>query len=157
MGFRIRETMMGTHEFHNGAGARGQHPFGFEVTWGPERLREWLSPTSARFMWQELEGKVLIGGLTGWVDCRGTLDLQYFSKQRIRYCFDAEVQGTIYRYVGEKVNIHPLNLPVSHTTCFGHLTELSTGKLISTSVVTFKMRDLWSFVRSVKAYSGGRG
>lgn len=148
MGFRIRELMMGYHEYHEGP--PGRQPFGFRLTWGPDRLRDWLNPFGERFMWQEAHGEVLIGGLTDWTPCSGTLELQYVSHRRIRYCFDAVVDGVIYRYVGEKLNINPINLPVSHTTCYGTLTELESGRLVSTSLVFFKLRHLPRFAGSLR-------
>jgi hypothetical protein len=52
--------------------------------------------------------------------------------------------------VGEKVNIKLWNLPVSHTTCVGRVTELESGKLISTSVTIFRMRTLPAFLGSFR-------
>ena len=142
MGFRTTEAMQGTHEFRDGRTPAGPFPFEFRVTWGPDRLGPWLDPTSPRFLWQPLEGEVLAGGLCGWTPCKGTLALEYLGRRRIRYELDFEVDGTVYRWVGEKVDIRPWNLLVSHTTCHGTLTELATGKLVSTAVVTFRLRDL---------------
>jgi hypothetical protein len=150
MGFRIDELMSGYHRFHDGAGPSGKHPFAFRVTWGPDRLRDWINPLSDRFMWQELSGEVQVGGLsTAWAPCTGTLELLYHQR-RIRYVFDANVEGRHLRYVGEKVNISPINLPFSHTTCFGTLTEQGTGRLLSTSVVTFKLRHLPGFLLTAR-------
>lgn len=142
MGFQTSELMRGQHEFHDGAGPEGVHPFAFRVRWGPERLRDWLNPTHAGFLWQELRGEVLVGGLCDWTPCAGTLHLQYFGYRRIRYDFDFDVGDTTYHYVGDKKNVRPWNLPVSHTTCFGVVTERATARLVSTSVVLFHLRDL---------------
>ena len=141
MGFRATETMRGHHEFQGG-GPAGQHPFAFRGTWGPDRLRDWLNPMSDHFMWQELKGEVRAGGLCDWTPMRGTLHLQYLPQRRIRYDFDFEVEGRGYHYVGTKQNIRLWNLPVSHTTCYGTLTERASGRLVSSGVVLFKMRDL---------------
>lgn len=143
MGFRVTEVMRGTHERCDGQPPAGPQPFVFRVTWGPDRLRDWVNPISGRFLWQELEGEVQAGGLCdAWTRCRGTLALEYFGRRRIRYELDFEAGGGVFRFVGEKVNIRPWNLLVSHTTCTGTITELATGKLISTAVVTFRLRDL---------------
>lgn len=148
MGFRVTETMSGTHELRDGP--PGAQPFAFRVTWGPDKLREWVDPTNDRFLWQRLEGQVMAGGLCDWTPCRGTLALEYLTRQRIRYDLDFEVRGVVHRFVGEKVNIRPWNLFVSHTTCTGTVTELATGRLVSTAVVTFKLRDLPRMVLSTR-------
>jgi hypothetical protein len=150
VGFRMTETMTGTHEFRDGRGPAGPLPFAIEVTWGTDRLAQWIDPTSGRFLWNTLEGRVLAGGLCDWTPCRGTLALEYFARGRIRYELDLEVAGTTYRWVGEKTGIRPWNLLWTHTTCHGTLTELATGKLVSTSVVTFKLRDMPRFVLSTR-------
>jgi hypothetical protein len=143
MGFKARELMQGHHEFHDGYGPPGRHPFAFRARWGPDRLRDWLDPRKETFLWQELDGEVLAGGLgEGWTPCRGTLHLQYFPQRRIRYDFDFEAGGRTFRYVGDKQNIRLWNLLVSHTTCFGVVTERSTDRLVSTGVTLFRMRDL---------------
>ena len=148
MGFRITETMRGTHELREGP--PGPQPFAFRVTWGPDRLRDWVNPVSDRFLWQPLEGQVLAGGLCDWTPCRGTLALEYFARRRIRYELDFDVRGVVHRFVGEKVNIRPWNLLVSHTTCTGAITELATARLVSTVVVTFRLRDLPAMVLSTR-------
>ena len=51
-GFSIREAMTGNHEFQVGFGPPGVHPFGFRLTWGPERITDWLNPLGDRFLWQ---------------------------------------------------------------------------------------------------------
>ncbi len=150
MGFRIREVMTGTHEFQDGRQPSGSQPFRFRVAWGPERMLAWLNPLSDQFLWQELEGEVQVGGLCDWTPCRGTLELQYFSRGRIRYSFDFRVDDVTYHYIGEKVHIRPWNLPFSHTTCFGTLTELESGKLVSTSLVHFKLHHLPGFLTTLR-------
>ena len=145
MGFVVQETMSGTHELESGWGAPGRQPFAFRVAWGPERLREWLDPRSPQFLWQELEGEVRLGGLDGvpeWAPCRGTLELDYFGSARIRYVFDVPAGERTFRFQGDKVELRPWNLLVTHTTCFGTLTELESGRLVSRSVTRFRLRDL---------------
>lgn len=143
MGFRAREIMRGHHEFHDGYGPAGRHPFAFRARWGPDRVRDWLDPRKPSFLWQELEGEVLAGGLSdGWAPCAGTLHLQYLPERRIRYDFDFDVGGRTYHYVGDKQNIRLWNLLVSHTTCYGVVTERGTGRLVSTGVTLFHFRDL---------------
>ena len=149
MGFSTRETMSGTHEFVRGAGPSGQQPFAFRLRWGPERLSEWLNPFGQRFLWQECEGEVLVGGLCGWTPCRGTLELRYWER-RIRYSLDFEVAGAAYHYRGEKADIRLWNLAVSHTTCHGTLAEVESGKLVSTSLVTFKLHHLPRMLTSLR-------
>ncbi len=150
LGFRIDERMTGSHEFEPGMGPPGSHPFEFVVSWGPDRLDRWLRPSEPDFMVQPMKGIVTAGGLCEAAPIEGTLALEYFESRRIRYSFRFEVDGTEYEHVGEKVNIRPWNLPVSHTTCFGVLKEVETGRLVSRSVTFFRMRSLLSFVTSFR-------
>ncbi len=147
MRLRLYEEMTGHHEFTDGGGPAGRHPFAFRVGWGPERLREWLDPRHPGFLWSDVAGEVRIGGLCEWTPCRGSLALEYLGARRIRYAFDLEVEGTVYRYLGDKVNLRLWNLPVSHTTCFGVLTKRATGRLVSTSVTRFHLRRLPRMLR----------
>lgn len=146
MGFQTYETMRGHHEFV-GEGPPGRQPFAFRGAWGPDRLRDWLNPASDRFLWQELRGEVLAGGLCDWTPMQGTLAMQYFGLRRIRYEFDFEVAGEGYRWLGDKHDIRLWNLPFSHTTCSGALTHRASGRLVSTGVVFFQMRDLPGLLR----------
>ncbi|MEQ1504732.1 MAG: hypothetical protein ABMB14_21015 [Myxococcota bacterium] len=146
MGFRAREVMRGEHEFVDGAGPPGPHPFVFRATWGPESVRDWLDPRKPTFLWQELDGEVLAGGLCDWTPCQGTLHLQYLGRRRIRYEFDFEVDGVVYRYLGDKSNLRWWNLAVTHTTCAGVVTERATGRLVSTGTTRFHLRDLPRFL-----------
>jgi hypothetical protein len=149
-GFKMDEVMTGFHEFEAGAGPTGLRPMEFKVTWGTERLGPWLNPTSGKFMTNDLEGTVSIDGLCADSPCKGRLELRYFDQRRIRYVFDFEVGGVAYQYVGEKVNILPWNLAVSHTTCFGRVTEVKSGKLVSSSVVFFRFSTVPKFVSSLR-------
>ena len=146
-GFTAVEEMRGVHELRD---APGRRPFAFRVRWGPERLRDWLDPRGPGFLWQELDGECVADGLFGWSPCRGTLHLDYLGAGRIRYVFDVDAGGRVLRYVGDKVHIRPWNLPFSHTTCVGTLTDLATGVLLSTSVVRFPLRDLPWLLASVR-------
>lgn len=150
LGFAIDEVMTGHHRFEPGLGPEGDLPFEFRVTWGPPNLLAWLDPADDRFMRHDLAGTLTAGGLGEAIPCAGSLELLYLSKHLIRYAFTFERAGTRYRYVGEKVNIKLWNLPVSHTTCFGRLTEEATGRLVSTSVTHFRMRTLPAFVLSLR-------
>ena len=151
MGFEITEQMTGSHTFEQGQGPRGRHPLQFRAIWGPRRLRDWLNPLGDRFLWQELSGEIQIGGLTdGWVPCQGQLELRYFRDRSIRYVFDLDVDGELFRFKGEKVNILPWNLATSHTTCFGVLVRLSTGELVSTSVTHFRLWTALPFLASLR-------
>lgn len=141
-GFRARERMRGHHEFHDGYGPPGRHPFVFRASWGPDRLRDWLDPRKPSFLWQTLDGEVLAGGLCDWTPFTGTLHLQYLPQRRIRYDFEFDVNGKVYRYIGDKTNLRLWNLAVTHTTCHGVVTEQATGKLVSTGVTLFHLRDL---------------
>ncbi len=149
-GFEMEELMSGHHEFEPGMGPEGKQPFEFCVKWGAADLSEWSSPKSDSFMTNFLEGTVTVGGLCYNAPCRGTLHLMYFSEYKIRYTFEFEANGKSYTFIGEKVNIKPWNLPVSHTTCYGTLTETETKKLVSRSLTFFKLRTAPSFISSFR-------
>jgi hypothetical protein len=150
MSFAITETMAGRHTPVEGG---KDHPFEFEVTWGPGHLREWANPLSERFGWNRLAGRVRAGGLFDWTPCEGSLSLEY-ARGRIIYAFDAVVDGRPVRFHGEKVNIRPWNLSFSHTTCFGTLVDLESGRLLSRVVVGFRMRDMPRFLGSLRWVRG---
>ena len=149
-GFQIDEAMTGDHEFESGCGPEGKHFFEFRVTWGAPSAIAFLNPKSRSFFEADLEGSVTVGGLCERAPCKGKLELKYFTEQKIRYTFDFEVDGMDYHFVGEKVNILPWNLPVSHTTCFGTVKESKSGKLISRSVTFFKMHTAPKFLSSFR-------
>ncbi|MCB9688465.1 MAG: hypothetical protein H6735_25740 [Alphaproteobacteria bacterium] len=143
MGFRAREIMRGYHEFAEGMGPPGRHPFTFRASWGPDRLRDWLDPRKPTFLWQELTGEVDADGLCEAAPCRGTLHLRYVPDRTIRYVFEFDDDhGRALRYEGTKENLRPWNLLVTHTTCFGTVTEVATGRLVSRGVTFFRLRDL---------------
>jgi hypothetical protein len=149
-GFRMDEVMSGTHVFQPGCGPEGHLPFEFTVTWGPDDLRSWLDPQSDDYLSQVLEGTITIGGLCEAAPCKGRLELHYFDEHTLRYTLEFEVGGVRYRYIGEKVNIQAWNLPVSHTTCVGVVTEVETGRLISRSVTHFRLRTIPAFLGSLR-------
>ncbi|MBU2488142.1 MAG: hypothetical protein KKA60_02000 [Proteobacteria bacterium] len=150
VGFSMDEVMSGSHQFEPGMGPPGRHPFEFRVTWGPRNMAKWANPLNEEFMTQPLEGTVTVGGMCYRVPCKGTLELAYFTEGKIRYTFEVSVEGKDYHFVGEKVNIRPWNLPVSHTTCFGTLVEKETGKLVSRSVTFFKLWRTPTFLASLR-------
>jgi hypothetical protein len=151
LGFRMNEVMSGSHHFINDAGPPGEHPMSFEVEWGTRHLGTWLNPAGSNFMRNYLEGTVSVGGLVEQAHCHGTLELLYFSQAKIRYTFDfKDDNGTPFQYVGEKVNIRPWNLHRTHTTCYGTITNLDTGKDISKSILYFKLATLPGFAASFR-------
>jgi len=150
LGFLIDEVMSGTHEFEPGCGPRGTFPFEFRVSWGPTDIRRWANPRDSEFLCQRLAGRVSIGGLCHDLPCEGSLKLRYFTKHTIRYRFDFVMDGKTYRYLGEKVNILPWNLPTSHTTCFGTVVDRSNGVLVSRSVTHFRLKTAFDFVTSFR-------
>ncbi len=151
-GFSMDEIMTGTHEFAAGAGPAGVHPFEFKVRWGASDMGGFLDPSSKKFMVNDMEGTVTVGGLCEETPCRGTLELRYFKDQKIRYAFTFTARGATYQFIGEKVNILPWNLPTSHTTCFGTLTD-GAGQLISRSLTFFRLRTAPAFLASFKLAS----
>jgi len=150
LGFTMHEVMTGDHEFEPGCGPPGRHPMEFRVTWGPRSFGEWFDSNHELHATNELEGAVTVGGLCVNAPCQGTLKLLYLAEHKIRYTFEFDANGQRYRYVGEKVNIQPWNLQTSHTTCFGRLTEVATGKLVSTSVLHFRFATVPQFVTSLR-------
>jgi hypothetical protein len=150
IGFVMEEVMSGEHRFEPGFGDPAPRPMEFRVTWGPKELKDWINWRGDKFMWQELHGTVSIDGLCDNAPCDGTLELKYFSEHILRYTFTFTAKGKEYRFVGEKVNIQPWNLPVSHTTCYGVLTEAKTGKLVSKSVTHFRLSTTPAFLGSFR-------
>lgn len=150
VGFRIDEVMSGSHTFEPGCGPAGRLPMEFRVTWGHPHLAKFANPLDDQFGKAELAGTVSIDFLCQDTPCQGTFELNYLSEHTIRYQFEFDANKVRFRYVGEKVNIWPWNLPVSHTTCFGTLIEVATGKLISRSVVHFRMSTMLPFVASFR-------
>lgn len=150
LGFLMDEVMIGEHEFEPEFGEAGRRPMEFRTTWGPKHLSEWINPFGEKFLWQELTGTITIDGLCRDMPASGELELKYFDEHLLRYTLRFRVNNTDYKFVGEKVNIKPWNLPVSHTTCYGVLTEEKTGALVSKSVTHFKMYTAPAFLASMR-------
>lgn len=150
LGFLIDETMTGYHRFERLSKPSDKKFMEFNVSWGPKNIAKWINPQSDSFMTQPLWGTVTIEGLCHKVPCRGKLEIKYFDEHIIRYTFEFRAKKKDYLYIGEKVNIQLWNLPVSHTTCFGRLTEKATGKLVSTSVTYFKFSSMLKFLSSLR-------
>ena len=151
VGFRIDELMSGHHML----GVDGkERPMSFNITWGPDDILKWLNPFSDSFLTQELSGTVTIGGLCTDVPCSGTLELLYFTKQKIRYTFTFNTLSvdrnsvSRFRFVGEKINLRPWNLHRTHTTCYGEL--WLNNRSISKSVTYFKLNTLLKFLSSFR-------
>lgn len=137
LGFTVDEKMTGWHESVGEPGMR--LPFEFHVTWGTESLRDMLSPNIRL----GLMGTIDAGELATEKRCLGTLQLRYMLDASIKYVFMFEGDdGEVYEYQGQKVNIKPWNLLTSHTTCFGTVTKMLTGELVSRGVTHFQFRSL---------------
>jgi NAD(P)-dependent dehydrogenase (short-subunit alcohol dehydrogenase family) len=147
-GFRVDEEMTGYHELEPGFGTPGRRPMSFRVSWGADDIGAWLR-RGATTEPLRLDGRVAVDGLVEDAACSGTLELRY-GEGRIRYAFDFAAHGRRYHFVGEKVNIKPWNLPTSHTTCFGRLTD-DDGRLVSTSVLLFRLERLPALVKSFRS------
>jgi hypothetical protein len=150
LGFLVNETMTGTHEFEPGAGEPGQKFMEFRAIWGPKHVAEFMNPVSGKFFYNDMTGTVTIEGLCDDAPFVGSLELLYFTEAKIRYTFTFEANGTEYLYIGEKIDIRPWNLHRTHTTCFGTLSERDTGRLVSKSVLYFKLKTVPAFVASVR-------
>jgi hypothetical protein len=150
IGFRMTEDMTGWHEYLPGRGPAGVQPFSFRVDWGTDRVKDCVAHDGGLHFVQSLAGTVTVGGLCDATPCRGSLDLRYLADRRLVYDFTFTVGETTYRWVGQKVNVRPWNLPVSHTTCFGTLTDATSGRLVSRGVVLFRLATVPAFVMSIR-------
>ncbi|MEW6442184.1 MAG: hypothetical protein AB1640_14700 [bacterium] len=149
VGFRIHETMTGSHEFVGKAGPAGQFPFSFEIDWGADRAADFVNPFSwSGFLTAQAAGVIRAGGLVDASPCEGSLELRYFSEAKVRYRLSFSVERRRYEYIGEKVGIRPWNLHRSHTRCYGVIHDLGSGKEISRSLCVFRLRTLPTFLRS---------
>lgn len=153
VGFQIHEVMSGEHEFTAGNGPEGKLKMEFRADWGTSNLAKWINPAGEAFMTNELSGFVTVEGLCENIPCKGTLELRYFTDQKIRYTFQFTANGQNYTYVGEKSQIYPWNLAYSHTTCFGEIKRNSDGAIISKSITHFDMDTMPDFLSSFKLVS----
>ncbi len=155
VGFTMTETMKGTHRFvrdfpPTGVRAGAEHPLHFEVTWGSPGAERFFNPLSGEFCKAELEGRVTAGGLCQETPVQGTLELGYLKDATLRYAFEFAAHGQRFEYRGEKRGIRPWNLHRTHTTCYGAITALESGALLSESVVYFEISQLPRFLASLK-------
>jgi len=153
VGFRLRETMKGTHtflrDFPPGKVSAGTElPFAFDVSWGHDRLTSYLRP-GGEFMRATMKGTVTAGGLCLEAPLSGTLELRYLQDATIRYVFEFEAHGQVMTYQGEKRDIRPWNLHRTHTTCYGRVTQRDVGPL-SESVVHFDLGRLPGLLASFR-------
>lgn len=145
------EIMTGTHRFMDGKGPEGEHPMEYRVTWGHENVTKWINPLGGEFLVNTLSGKVDVGGLVVDADCEGTLELRYLQDQLIRYTFTfKDDNGKAYQYIGEKRELRPWNLHRTHTICYGQITELATGEVVSEGIVYFRMSTIPQFLLSFR-------
>ena len=150
-GFQIHEVMDGTHEFVSREGPAGEFPFSFELDWGCDRLADFLNPLrKERFFTATSQGVIRVGGLVEEAPCQGTLELRYFTEAKIRYRMIFSVEGKQYEYIGEKVGLRPWNLHRTHTTCYGVIYELASGKEISRSLSYFRLSTMPAFMMSFR-------
>lgn len=153
IGFKIDELMTGTHRFTDKPGT--ERPMLFSLTWGSDSLLKFLNPFSRNFLLSQATGFITVDGLVDKAECSGTLHLRYFSGRKIVYeLFFQDEKGVNYRYVGEKLNLWPWNLYRTHFTCYGTITDLSNGKVISESVVYFPYREIFPFACSFRLRLG---
>ncbi|OIP30246.1 MAG: hypothetical protein AUK47_25610 [Deltaproteobacteria bacterium CG2_30_63_29] len=149
VGFRMNEVMSGWHEFEPELGGTRQ-PFEFDIIWGPRDLVAWANPVHPEFLVQPLSGTVTAGGLCHQTPCEGSLEFRYFKDRSVRYTFDFEVADVRYQYQGSKLDLLPWNLHITHTTAFGTIKEVDSGRLVSRSVVHFKLHRAPSFLFSLR-------
>lgn len=151
VGFLVDEVMNGTHHFEEGAGPGGELLMEFRVTWGNKHLGRFLNPFGDEFFINSLKGKVTVGGLVEDADCEGRLELKYIPDAKIRYIFDFRgPRMKRYHFVGEKRDIRPWNLHRTHTTLYGTLAEVKTGRVISKSILYFRLNTMPVFLKSMR-------
>lgn len=146
-GFLIDEKMCGYHYFINDPRGTKRH-MEFNVTWGTNDIKKWLTPRPDCFMVSSLDGTVTIEGLCKEALIRGSLVLDYFGRGTITYSFKFRVNGILYTYEGVKVNIKPWNLLTSHTTCVGTISD--KDGIVSRSVTFFKLKNAFNFLKSFR-------
>ena len=161
LGFRMNETMRGTHRLvkdyetrdGNIIPAGSELPFEFSCKWGHPNLVDYFNPLGNDFCSALLTGTVTIGGVCEAASMRGSLEFRYLTESLIRYAFDFEVDGRPYAFVGEKRDIRPWNLHRTHTTCFGTVTDVEDGTKLCDAVVHFDLKELPTFAGSLRLES----
>lgn len=146
-GFKMKETMTGTHKFlfFDGSALFME----FNVEWGPKDITKWVNPLSPYFLSQELEGTITIEGLCHEERCWGVLKLEYW-KGRLEYSIFFSVDGILYEYIGVKEGMRPWNLHETHTTCYGKLKNQYTGEYVSESITHFDLKDIPKMIKSFR-------
>ena len=134
-----------------------QLPFRFVARWGHLRLSSFLNPISNDYLDAALHGEVDVGGICARAPMDGNLSFAYLSRQSISYCFDFDAGGRRLRFRGDKRHIRPWNLPWSHTTCYGELSELASGEPISTVLLRFPPSTLMPFLSSFRLIRRAQG
>lgn len=156
LGFKIDESMRGSHHFVAADGEHHDRPLCFSLTWGNRNIFRWLNPFSGQFLFNEARGMITVDGLARKADCTGSLHLLYFTQRKIRYVLNFKGDdGRSYRYVGEKINLWPWNLHKTHVTCYGTITDQEADRKISESVVYFPYRQIIPFMLSFRFRLGG--
>lgn len=151
VGFLVDEIMTGTHQFSPGCGPQGEFPFEFQISWGNTHFKNFLNPLGPEFFTTSLKGKVTVGELVTNAPCEGTLELKYFTEAKLRYTFDfQDLEGTVYHYRGEKIDLRPWNLHRTHTTLYGTVTNKKTGLEISRSTAYFRLKTIPAFLLSMR-------
>lgn len=157
--FSMNELMIGTHHFVDPkTGPTDDSDFYFKLNWGQE-LFSFVRPGSQDFFKAKAKGVINIAGLTnGEVPTEGTLELLYFTEQKLRYTLKFSVKGKDYTYIGEKKDVklwRPLCLVKTHTTCYGKVFD-ENNQIISHSVTHFEMepKNIVNFVGSLRVGLG---
>jgi len=146
-GFKMKETMTGTHRFLPDGGLALFMEF--NVEWGPENIFKWANPLSSYFLSQKLKGNITIEGLCHEQECWGVLKLEYW-KARLEYNIFFSINGILYEYVGVKEGMRPWNLHKTHTTCYGILKDQYTGENVSESITHFDLKDIPKMIGSFR-------
>lgn len=146
-GLRFEETMAGTYRAATAdteAGGGEPRAFSFTVRAHVPRLVQHLFDHLAN-----LEGHVDAEGLATRAPLTGTLLINPVLGRTIAYEFSfTGDDGQTYRFAGRK-HVTPLRPVESMTHMEGELTD-ERGVLVATAQVSFKLRDLPGFLRSMR-------
>ena len=142
------ETMSGTHRMLEGDQADTDLPFSFHIDCQSAGLSSYFNFFDPDFLTHEIQGTVHAAGLAEVAELRGELKLRYIREQKIHYTFEFDGDnGQRFRFAGEKREIYPWNIWVSHFRLYGAVTEADTGKPVSTVYATFAFEDLPRYAR----------
>jgi len=148
IGFQMTEKMKGSHQFLLSESETALLNMEFELNWGHEQMIDFFNPYHEDFLKAKAEGWIYIEGFCDKTPCSGTLSLRYFDLRKILYRLEFTHQNKEYIFKGEKRDIYPWNLAVTHRKCYGELISKDDKKLISSSETFFNWSEIPYFIKS---------